>query len=61
MLYNTFCYVTLLVMAFFWKSCSTVAIAGLCIVSYPNAFSELAMTIVDLVHAPAKAREGEQY
>ena len=48
-------------MAFFWKSCSTLAIAGLCIVSYPNAFSELAMTIVDLVHAPAKARDGEQY
>jgi len=48
-------------MDYFWKICFGVAVSGLCIVVIPNAFSELAMAFVDVAHAPAKARDGEQY
>ena len=48
-------------MGYFWKVCFGVAVAGLCAVVVPNTFSELAMAFVDIAHAPAKARDGEQY
>ena len=48
-------------MRHFWTTCSVIAIVGLCTVVVPNYYSEFAMTIVDLAHAPAKARDGETY
>jgi len=48
-------------MEYLWRTCLGIAFAGLCVVVVPNSFSELAMAFVDLAHAPAKARDGEQY
>ena len=48
-------------MEYFSKTCFGMAFAGLCAVVVPNSFSELAMVFVDIAHAPAKARDGEQY
>ena len=48
-------------MRHFWTTCFAVAAVGLFAVVIPNEFSETAMAFVDLVHSPAKARDGEQY
>jgi hypothetical protein len=46
----------------FWLTCSITAIIGICYVTTQhNAFAETIQTIVDIAHAPAKARDGEQY
>lgn len=48
-------------MCYLWRTCFFVGTISLCIVAVPNQFSEIAMSFVDLAHAPAKARDGEQY
>lgn len=48
-------------MRHFWTTSFFVAFVGLCVTTYPSIYSEFAMTFVDLAHAPAKVRDGEQY
>lgn len=38
-----------------------IGMIALCNVLVPNNYSELAMNIVDIAHAPVKARDGETY